>query len=555
MNAHCFASKLGIDRLYLNPNDAAQHISQHRRMNQEINKGSAAEPCWLEEIFKAAVARVIKRLNRKPKDYAVAVLVFAFMFAINWFVVERYFSTPSASVTRSTSLLGSDVYHSKARDEIAVVELNDEYLEWLGSSWPASYKVYQTIFEDIAQYQPKSIFLDIALAHSRNDNGIQGLIDTMCRISASGTRIYLAGLVNEQGQLQLRPELQAHRHPAPPQRPCFEVVDVRYGQEAGTYLATAYPLINKSQIFFASTGQAGLYANAAFAMARDEWLAQCVSSKHQPADDQAAKSIYRQCLKSIAVANLPDSITLTWGMAAHEEKRYRQWPQCNTRPKFWRELMPQPLREAAPPCPFHAHVPLRMISDPHSDEEFEELHRSLNNKHVMIGAVVRGINDSVNSPIHTHIPGVYLHAMALDNLLTDYPNLKAADDGQSALPSFFLMLASFMAIVCFLIYEILHAVFKLDEEDEVSSEPAAQSDNQSFCGALKIESSHFVRWALSKFFEIALSLGLLWVVLRCLLNSYPYSVQALAQVMAVVFSLQWSGVTDKVFRSALRIFK
>jgi CHASE2 domain-containing sensor protein len=37
---------------------------------------------------------------------------------------------------------------------------------------------------------------------------------------------------------------------------------------------------------------------------------------------------------------------------------------------------------------------------------------------VLIGADILGSGDRIESPVHGQVPGVYLHAMALDNLLT-----------------------------------------------------------------------------------------------------------------------------------------
>jgi hypothetical protein len=49
-------------------------------------------------------------------------------------------------------------------------------------------------------------------------------------------------------------------------------------------------------------------------------------------------------------------------------------------------------------------------------------------RYVLVGANIPGYNDFANSPVHKLIPGVYLHAMALDNFLTYRSNYKLSSE-------------------------------------------------------------------------------------------------------------------------------
>lgn len=52
----------------------------------------------------------------------------------------------------------------------------------------------------------------------------------------------------------------------------------------------------------------------------------------------------------------------------------------------------------------------------------------LEGRFVMIGTALQGSNDRVQSPIHGRLPGVYLHAAALGNLLDDGAGYKQATE-------------------------------------------------------------------------------------------------------------------------------
>ncbi|MCY1530465.1 hypothetical protein D9M68_656530 [compost metagenome] len=62
------------------------------------------------------------------------------------------------------------------------------------------------------------------------------------------------------------------------------------------------------------------------------------------------------------------------------------------------------------PCPYTRTLYANQLRDPRVAEV-------LRGKHVLPGAQIRGIPDLVASPVQGLLPGVYWHAMALDNLL------------------------------------------------------------------------------------------------------------------------------------------
>jgi hypothetical protein len=79
----------------------------------------------------------------------------------------------------------------------------------------------------------------------------------------------------------------------------------------------------------------------------------------------------------------------------------------------WRDLWsgfdPAGFQEARVRCPF-----TMTIAEQDLDRDTIG---QLRDKVVLVGANLIGLDDSVESPVHGRLPGVYLHAMAVDNLM------------------------------------------------------------------------------------------------------------------------------------------
>ena len=276
-------------------------------------------------------ARVCNRttaLWQAPKLWqrmGLAMLVFAGMFLLQSHVIDKYFATESATVARSTAVMGSTTYPADRRQDIAILEVTDAYLDFMGETWPPSYALYQAIFEDVAQYQPQSIFFDIALVHSRNDAGLQGLMDSLCRIGTSGTRIYLAALENQEGRLYLRPELEK----LAAEGKCFKMVGVRYDPDPQTHLVTSYPLLGNGEHPGLKDANVRMehhqIRSAAYQIARDVWMQDGTG---------LAKLLPEPAIAQQALA--PHVMSVTWAMDSHEERfGIKPWEGCNLRPQTW----------------------------------------------------------------------------------------------------------------------------------------------------------------------------------------------------------------------------
>lgn len=458
-------------------------------------------------------------------------------------VVERYFPEESYTAIHSTAVIGSAVYDSRSSD-IAVIELSDRYLSLVDESWPPSYATYAAMLDDVALYQPASIFLDIAFVHERPDASLPQLMASICQLHAQNIRVYLAGLENEQGQLRLRKELEAGAV-----KDCFTPVGIRYSPAHNTKLALTYPLISPGQVGPGASSSQGI-PSAAYAIASDH-------------DRDATLQ------QALADASDERTMALTWSLEPQAPMPWNIWEGCSTTSHWMWELLPQPLRQLLidsgfvsaekrslePACPSHRHVPLNLITDPQTLEARDWLRRNLHAKHVMIGPTVAGVNDMILSPLHGNMPGVYLHAMALDNLLAYGANFKKSGSlHERNLPLFF-GLALLLGLINYRIYVGLHRWLKRfnsqdDEADNASDSPPVKL--QISLHRTWAEVKNFGAWSIAKLVEIAFSIALSWTMFYVMQHTTRYSIQDLAQLIGVVLALQWTGITANVINAVMR---
>jgi CHASE2 domain-containing sensor protein len=72
-----------------------------------------------------------------------------------------------------------------ARPPIAVVVVDDQYLQDFRASWPLSYEGYATILDAIAVQKPRAIFFDVVFVDVRNDPSFPLLLESLTSASAS----------------------------------------------------------------------------------------------------------------------------------------------------------------------------------------------------------------------------------------------------------------------------------------------------------------------------------------------------------------------------------
>lgn len=351
-------------------------------------------------------------------------------------VLTRYMATGQAP------LIGL-FYPNSQRDAITVVMFDDEFLKDANSAWPISYSDHAgwllRLTED-PDARPRALFLDITFGQQRDDPSLPELQEALCIIRHErGIPVFLAGLHSrEDGRLHLRKDLE--QTVAPDGASCFELVGVRHIPDPVDNMTWNYPLTT--------------YANG------QDWVSGTPPSPDMPAFRSAAMAM-AQDVEGIDLGKETSPLALIWGATPPTTEHPSQLLRyCHGGKVEWTRAVPHVLRqvfgisEQKPICPYHPTLSMAHIASM-DDASFGEYAR---NRYLIVGAAVEGYNDMARSPIHGLIPGPYVHAMALDNLLVFKGEYKQNSEWGIP-PSSELFLSGLAAIFAvFVVHEAFAAV-------------------------------------------------------------------------------------------------
>ena len=304
---------------------------------------------------------------------------------------------------RSQAALVGSFYPIQQRDNVTVLLIDDKALADLEQGWPVPYATHARWLSNLGTlYQPRAVFLDITFTQARKDETLSQLVQALCRLRDQGVPVFLAALPDPQtGRLAVRRGLDS---PAG-ERPCFTLVGVNYQPHQVDRLVWSYPLWTANQ----GAGSAMVDSRSgALAMAQD--------------------------VAGLDVPRFDEPMALTWGVNNQDIRRFGEW--CRFAGSVAEELIPPGLRALhageevlKPICPYSRSLTVSELK-PQTEEDEARLHALLNGKFVIMGAAISGTNDMITSPVHGPIPGVFMHAIALDNLLTYNGHYKRALEWQ-----------------------------------------------------------------------------------------------------------------------------
>lgn len=311
---------------------------------------------------------------------------------VEWTFGEEFVTRQQA---RAYAPIAGGLYGSGRRDAIRVLLIDDAALAAAGQTWPAHYSYSARLLRAVGQYRPKAVFVDIYYSAQRDDASLPALLGQVCALHEQGVKVFLAVARNRQDAFLLRPELDAL------DGKCFEKVAVQYTPDEIDRLAWNYTLAMPGA--GAAHGAPGIKSAA---LALYETGGAMVEAEHHP-------------------------LALTWGSepAAHGVGWVTSVYGADAGASYCRgthglaELLPPGPRSALfedadkPLCVFHETIRAGELASTTTQED-ARLRRLIEGKILLIGTALSDSNDLVLSPLHGRIPGVYLHAMALDNLMT-----------------------------------------------------------------------------------------------------------------------------------------
>ncbi|MHC8409028.1 CHASE2 domain-containing protein [Pseudomonas sp. Hz4] len=285
-------------------------------------------------------------------------------------------------------------YKNTGQQQVAVILIDDAYLMRNNTHWPMPYGEQSKLFKRLLAYKPKAVFVDFMYSHDHSlgdpTQSSQLLANVFERYRHQGIPLLLAdtGQVRgEEGQANTLGNLAKVSSPA-------LVVWSGFGDK--------YPLAVETPLGLMETPASSLYRH----------YCQAHSCADLPSDTQAA------------VQKPP--IAIQWGInLAPEQMRIADIAQCSAPGGFFVDLAKEFFQAIfwklagadQSRCLYNLTLSASdlEVSTPEDRALLTEL---LRDRLVLVGANITSTGDLVQSPVHGKIPGIYLHAMALDNLVT-----------------------------------------------------------------------------------------------------------------------------------------
>nr|WP_228550728.1 CHASE2 domain-containing protein [Endozoicomonas sp. OPT23] len=281
-------------------------------------------------------------------------------------------------------------YDNKGQSEVVVVQINDQVLRELNQSWPLSYGAHARFLRQIISYQPKAIFVDFIYSQDRDPKGLNSLKRLLEKYNdpAGNSPVFIADVIRD-GQSPLLPELQG---------------DILRSQIHWSGYSSQYPLELSSSDSVSNTPAQDLYkvyCNKA-SCSDTQWLSDPApmtlywGTRTDPIMDHVTDTTECRTYDAGSFGNIAESARLLF---------------TNTFMGLYNsDSLDKATRQS---CPYSRYLfahQLRLRMD-----TTEEL---LKDKIVIFGGSFTGIPDFVQSPVHGQIPGMFMHAMAVDNLIT-----------------------------------------------------------------------------------------------------------------------------------------
>ena len=336
---------------------------------------------------------------------------------------------------------------------VSVVLWTDEMLKASSKSWPLRMEEHARVLETILPLQPKAVLVDLFFLddpENRGDQSLQDLVDVICdyqETSGSGTstKLYLAGPNPEVDQNATRKLMDGVKEVCG--------LDLAEQKESDAVRITPAVLSNSPSRIYPKDGAAVKIFSPESGM-EDFHIFWANSS-----DQTFLKN--EKCERSNSL--FPDGILgVLWEIAMPAIEKL---PISDS---FKRNS------SAAVPCPYapviSAHVmhclraiPLDDAVDSHLEEmeacgltknEYSIIKRNFKDKYVLYGAELHGLGDIYDVPVHDNyrLSGIFIHAMALDNLLKTKGNVHFIREKRGWIPTiFYYILSALLATILFFV--------------------------------------------------------------------------------------------------------
>ncbi len=290
---------------------------------------------------------------------------------------------------------------SAAPPRVVVVMIDEPALALRGMRWPVPVEFHAQFLAELEVLRPRAVMLDFLLLDPAPREDTCDLLRVGLRLRRDGIPLYLA--VTRPGDLTLL-DAAACRDDAGALLPAsrvFTPVSVQRQADGSDFVSRRYPFEQRSEAD--ATPGSGL-ASAAVRIYCDAGgrPQSCMSrlTRMRPADAGF----------ELAWSPQGDAFNQRWSRAS-----------CIETISPVRAILNEPALPRESACPpvatLFASALLSPEVDPTLGSANEQLLTLADGAFLMVGGNFRGSPDLVTTPLHTLLPGVYYHAVALENLL------------------------------------------------------------------------------------------------------------------------------------------
>jgi hypothetical protein len=348
---------------------------------------------------RTAIRRGLERARRPDKDQMEAlrlkapywwVVAFLCVFSAYQIIMNPFgFSDLVQRYTQDISdllITGPYLYPTAGHDQISVALVEDSTLANLQMPWPWSYGAQARALDALLVYKPRAVIVDLLFVDPRPDPTLPELIEEIHRFQRAGVPLYFAAATDAPpGTAPIRRELLD-----------AGVKTVDPTTEVYQGVVRQYPI----------TGS-------------------CFGKEKPPCRSLAFQVYDDLNPKAHAIADPDGEMELMWGTrtdpynvkTTHLIGDNGEVQSCDQPMSFFTRVWlaffnPGQVRSR---CPYTSIIPAQSLYEGADDPDITRL---ASGKIVFYGAGLEGVQDKSFSPVNGMIPSVFVHAMALDNLIT-----------------------------------------------------------------------------------------------------------------------------------------
>ncbi len=344
---------------------------------------------------------IYARIRRPDRTYMEALrLRVPYWFVVAWLLAFASFQiwmNPfgfSDLVQRYTQdisdllITGPHLYPTTGRDKISVALIDEEALHSADMPWPWTYGAHARVLDSLLVYKPKAVIIDFLFVDSRPDDTLPDLIQEIQRYRKAGVPLYFEGGIKLPfGENPLRPEIAK----------------------------TGVPILDPSILVY--QGVARQYPiNGHCYRGKDAGSENCYS---------LALTVYQDLFHNLKLDTREGLMELVWGTKTDPINTKWMHPKddsgnllaCATETNFFRRIYLAffDTNAVVSSCPYTGVIPVQRLLQGADDADVANL---ASNRVIFYGADLQGAQDKSFTPVNGLLANVFVHAMALDNLIS-----------------------------------------------------------------------------------------------------------------------------------------